>query len=327
MPADRRVMSLSLDLDNLWTYMKAHGDAGWQSFPTYLDDVIPIVLGILDSLKLKITFFIVGQDAALERNAKALAAITAAGHEIANHSFHHEQWLHLRSRAELDGEIEQAEKAIKGATGRQPRGFRGPGYSLSADVLAVLAERGYLYDASTLPTFIGPLARAYYFRNGNRLSAVERDQRNRLFGSFRDGLRPLKPYLWNAGGRDLLEIPVTTIPIVRVPFHQSYLLYLAGFSRSLAMGYLNAALTLCRATGTQPSFLIHPLDFLGGDKVRELAFFPGMGLSTAFKLDFFLQVLAVIRRRFRPVTMEEHALLARRTLPAARPPAGRIYAS
>jgi hypothetical protein len=24
-------------------------------------------------------------------------------------------------------------------------------------------ERGYLYDASTLPTYLGPLARAYYF--------------------------------------------------------------------------------------------------------------------------------------------------------------------
>jgi hypothetical protein len=323
----RPVISLSLDLDNLWTYMKTHGDPGWHLFPTYLDSVTSIVLELLRTHNLKITFFVVGQDAALERNTKALNAIAAAGHEIGNHSFHHEQWLHLRSRKELEEEIERAEQAIEGATGWRPKGFRGPGYSLSADTLAVLAARGYLYDASTLPTFIGPLARAYYFKESRNLSAEEREQRNRLFGSFRDGLRPLKPYWWNAGGRRLLEMPVTTIPIVRVPFHQSYLLYLSGFSASVALTYLNAALLLCRVTGTQPSFLLHPLDFLGGDTIRELAFFPGMALPTAFKLDFFEKVLAVIQRQFRVVTMEQHAQVVQRVLPASGPAAGRVYAS
>jgi hypothetical protein len=36
--------SLSLDLDNQWSYMKTHGDAGWESFPSYLDVVVPRVL-------------------------------------------------------------------------------------------------------------------------------------------------------------------------------------------------------------------------------------------------------------------------------------------
>ncbi len=27
------IASLSLDLDNKWSYMKTHGDAGWESFP------------------------------------------------------------------------------------------------------------------------------------------------------------------------------------------------------------------------------------------------------------------------------------------------------
>ncbi len=38
------VASLSLDLDNQWSYMKTHGDAGWESFPSYLDIVVPRVL-------------------------------------------------------------------------------------------------------------------------------------------------------------------------------------------------------------------------------------------------------------------------------------------
>ena len=27
------IASLSLDLDNKWSYLKTHGDAGWDSFP------------------------------------------------------------------------------------------------------------------------------------------------------------------------------------------------------------------------------------------------------------------------------------------------------
>ena len=64
--------SISLDLDNKWSYMKTHGDKGWESYPTYFDIFIPHVLDILDSLQLKITFFIVGQDAALEKNSEYL---------------------------------------------------------------------------------------------------------------------------------------------------------------------------------------------------------------------------------------------------------------
>ena len=34
--------SISLDLDDQWSYMKVHGDKGWETFPSYLDIVIPI---------------------------------------------------------------------------------------------------------------------------------------------------------------------------------------------------------------------------------------------------------------------------------------------
>ena len=94
--------SLSLDLDNQWSYMKTHGDSGWQSHPSYLDTVVPRILGFLAARRLTITFFIVGQDAALPKNRAALASISAAGHEIGNHSFRHEPWLHLYTAEELD---------------------------------------------------------------------------------------------------------------------------------------------------------------------------------------------------------------------------------
>src|SRR3982751_2436306 len=137
------IASLSLDLDNQWSYMKTHGDAGWESFPSYLDVVVPRALQFLKERGLEITFFIVGQDAALEKNREAIASIAAAGHEIGNHSFNHEPWLHLYSKDELVEEFEKTESAIEAVTGRRTTGFRGPGYSLSATVLDVLGERRY----------------------------------------------------------------------------------------------------------------------------------------------------------------------------------------
>lgn len=304
MPAKGKpIASLSLDLDNQWSYMKTRGDAAWEQLPSYLDLVIPRILRFLDERRLKITVFVVGQDAERPENEAALAQITAAGHEVGNHSFNHEPWLHLYADAEIEAEIARAEEAILAATGQRPTGFRGPGFSLSKSVLATLQRRGYRYDASTFPTFLGPIARAYYFFV-TRLDRQEQEQRKALFGGLRDGLRPLKPYRWQLDGGELLELPVTTMPIFRLPIHVSYLNYLAGLSPPLAKLYFAIALTLSRWTGVQPSLLLHPLDFLGADDgLAPLQFFPGMNIPYARKLAWLDGFLAAFTHRFEVLPM------------------------
>lgn len=309
----RSCMSLSLDLDNQWSYMKTHGDAGWEAFPSYLDAVVERVLPRLERRGLKITFFVVGQDAALAKNHRALRAIADAGHEIGNHSFHHEPWLHEQTREAVFDELARADAAIRDATGRSPRGFRGPGFSLGPDVLGALVERGYLYDCSTFPTFLGPLARLYYFQKSDGLSDEERHKRRNLFGNLSDGLRPIDPYLWDVDGRPLLEIPVTTMPATRAPIHMSYLLYLLAANEGLARLYLHTAIAAFRAGRVEPSFLLHPLDFISGDVVPALQFFPGMNLPTARKLAWFDVVVDALEAHFEMVNVETHAsrILAR----------------
>jgi len=298
--------SLSLDLDNQWSYMKTHGDRGWEAFPSYLDVVVPRVVEFLAKWEWTITVFVVGQDAALESNREALSALSAAGHEVGNHSFHHEPWLHLYSESETEQEIARGEEAIEAATGQRPHGFRGPGYSISGPTLRILARRGYVYDASTLPTFLGPLARAYYFLTSD-LKGEDRVRRKALFGGLRDGLRPVRPYRWQLEDRQLLEIPVTTMPIVRMPFHFSYLLYLSTFSIGLAVLYFKTALWMCRVTGTEPSLLLHPLDFLGSADVSELGFFPGMKLDSSRKLGLLDRLFRELQRQHTVVSVGEHA--------------------
>jgi hypothetical protein len=299
--------SLSLDLDDLWSYLRTRGDPSWESRPSYLPDFLPRVLDVLDRIGVRITFFVVGFDATRKENQPHLRAITERGHEVGNHSFAHECWLHRYSTAELEADIQKAEEALRAATGQQPTGFRGPGFSWSADLFEVLARRHYLYDASTFPTFLGPLARLYFLASTN-LSAEEREERAALFGSFRDGLRPNQPYRWRLqGGGTLLEIPVTTIPVIKTPFHMSYLLYLSRFSTALMRAYLHSALAACRALGVEPCFLLHPLDLLGGDQVPQLSFFPGMDLPGHRKERLFTEVLGVLASRFELMTMGELA--------------------
>jgi hypothetical protein len=254
-------------------------------------------------------------------NRSALAAIAEAGHEVGNHSYRHEPWLHLYSGDEVEEDMARAEAAIMAATGHRPIGFRGPGFSISKTVLATLKRRGYRYDASTFPTFLGPLARAYYFFTA-RLEKQQREQRKELFGGVREGLRPLRPYRWRLGNGSLLEVPVTTMPIFRLPFHVSYLIYIAGFSPRLARLYFTSALMLCRLTGVQPSLLLHPLDFLGADDGLEpLRFFPGMNIASTTKLAWLDGFIAEYRHRFDIVPIGAHveALEASTSLPEFDP--------
>lgn len=306
MKKNKRIASLSLDLDNQWSYMKTHGDSGWETFPSYLDLVVPRILDFLRERNLHITFMVVGQDAAREKNYEAFQAIAAAGHEIGNHSYNHAPWLHLCTEAEVEAEICSAQEAIEQVTGLRPRGFRGPGYGYSPTTLQVLVKRGYQYDASTLPTLMGPLARAYYFMSA-KLSKQERLQRSVLFGTLSDGLRPIRPYRLQTDAGQLIEIPITTMPIFRTPIHSSYLLYAGLVSPRLAILYFRTAMLLCKLTSISPSFLLHPLEFLDATDVPELAFFPAMNMPYCQKRHILGQVADYLAREFTVLSLSEHA--------------------
>lgn len=299
----KTVASISLDLDNLWSYLKTQGAPGWETYPSYLDKVVPRILDMLTRCDQRITFFIVGQDAVIESNRPALKQIADAGHEIANHSFMHEPWLHLYNREQLQAEIGGAENAIASVTGRKTRGFRGPGFSTSSGVRDVLAERGYDYDASIFPSALGPVARLFFFLN-SKLSAEEKERRKGLYGKFSDAFGPLKPFMWENG---LAEVPVTTMPLLRLPMHTTYLMFLAQKSDFLARAYWNTAITLCRARGIAPSLLLHPTDFLDGTDAPQMSFFPGMKLPAQKKIALVEHTVRSLQRHWQTATMADHA--------------------
>jgi hypothetical protein len=101
---------------------------------------------------------------------------------------------------------------------------------------------------------------------------------------------------------------VTTVPLTRLPFHQSYIVYLASFSRRLALAYFRTALAACRAGGIHPSILFHPLDWLGGEEVPALRFFPGMALRASRKVALLRDSLRLVQESFTLERMGAQAL-------------------
>ncbi len=302
----KQIASISIDLDNKWAYMKTHGDSGWDSFPSYLDLVVPRMLDFFSERKQHATFFVVGKDATLEKNHDALKMLTAQGHEVANHSFLHEPWMHLYDKEKIYRELSETEEHIQRVTGQKPVGFRGPGFSFSRDVFDTLVQLGYKYDATTFPTFIGPLAKKYFLSSAN-LSPEEEAKLSKLYGKFSAGFQSLSPYRWQLEKGALLEIPVTTMPIFKMPIHLSYLLFLQQKSPGLARIYFKIAMLLCRMTRVAPSLLLHPLDFLGCDDDKEMSYFPGMTMLSKDKIELVSDVLAMMTKSYDVQPMYVHA--------------------
>ena len=305
---DKPLATLSIDLDNLWSYLRAHGDNGWAAYPSFLECALPRILECIGD-DLRATFFIVGRDAENTQHRDLFAAIGASHHEIGNHSYDHASDFHLAQVAAVTDDIERAEAAIEAVTGVLPRGFRGPSFRLSNAILEVLLERGYAYDASTFPTFAGPLARAYHFATST-LDRAGRERQKDLFGSIHDGLRPLRPYYWDLGAARLIEIPVTTMPLVRIPIHMTYLNFIADRSPRLAEIWFRTALALCGMRDIAPSLLLHATDCIGVDDAMHPAFMPGMRRSSRDKIAFLKRLLYRFRDRYAVLPLGEFAKLA-----------------
>ena len=301
----RPMATLSLDLDGAWAYLRTRGDRDWGSAPSVLPLAVDRLLPLLDGLGLRITVFVVGRDTARPEGRDAIRALADAGHEIASHSQLHRGELAALPAAEVEADLREAADGIEAITGRRPTGFRCPSFGSSPALVQFLVEDGYAYDASVLPTSLAPLLRLYYRA---RMSTGGTDQpAQELFGPPSSAVLPLSPFRWASDGRSLLELPVSTMPLLRTPMHMSYLQALGGTSRPLAERYLAAALRLLRARHVPPSFLLHPPDLLDARDAPALGFFPGMARQAADKVDQLRSALTVLAGDFEVVPLGEAA--------------------
>lgn len=287
----RPCAAVSVDLDNLWSYLRAKGDPCWQAYPSFLPTAVPRLRALFNELALEATLFIVGRDAETSSDAAVLTALLADGHEAANHSYSHHPHFHTLSEALIEDELSRTEAALAALGVDQVRGFRAPSYRLSCALLRVLARHGYTYDSSTFPNAAGALARAWqrrHFGLDERAAAKLGDQ----YGSLAELRRPLVPYCWRLPAADLIEVPVSTLPMLRLPVHWTYVNFLAEFSPHCALAYVSMHVALCRARSVAPVLLIHATDVIGADDDDCPRFMPGMRLTAKEKVGLLRSGLA-----------------------------------
>jgi peptidoglycan/xylan/chitin deacetylase (PgdA/CDA1 family) len=239
-----RLACLTIDLDGLRHYAGIYGLPLEVLGPGGTDAVARLAPDRLCELLAGVgapgTFFAIGEDLIERRQATPggeddegpepgpmsllpgaapLQRASKAGHEIGNHTRHHRYDLARLPVEKIAREVHGGAKAIAAVVGHRPVGFRAPGYTLSAPILAAAVEAGHTYDSSTYPAIPYYLAKASVMgwqRLRGRSSRAILD-RPRVLAAPPLPYRPARDEPYAAGDLPLWELPVTTEPWTRLP--------------------------------------------------------------------------------------------------------------
>lgn len=124
----------------------------WSRFePRYEQNTLK-TLDLLDEFNTKATFFVLGWIA--DQSPKLIREIVSRGHEVASRGFYHRSLKNLTSD-EFREDLRRTNKALEDAAGQKIIGYRSAeklNYEKDSWIFDVLAEEGFFYDASFLPT-------------------------------------------------------------------------------------------------------------------------------------------------------------------------------
>ncbi len=124
----------------------------WSNFePRYEKNTLK-TLDLLDQFNTKATFFVLGWIA--EQNPRLIREIAARGHEVASRGFYHRSLKNLTDE-EFREDLRKTNRILEDACGQKIIGYRAAeklNYERDSWIFDVLAEEGFVYDASFLPT-------------------------------------------------------------------------------------------------------------------------------------------------------------------------------
>jgi len=156
----------------------------WERVPARIEPNMDRILELFAEAGTRATFFILGWVA--ERFPDLVRRVAREGHEVASHG-----WDHVRvtrtTPEQFREDVAATRRLLEDISGQPVQGYRAPSYSIGAQTLwalRVLQEEGYRYSSS-----IYPIAHDLYG----------------MPGASRFPFRP--------EGLDLLEIPVSTVPV------------------------------------------------------------------------------------------------------------------
>ncbi len=296
---------IQIDLDGLWVIFQHFGFQHDTPEDLLYASALPAFLDLFDAYGIKATLFVVGKDLLTASKVKLLKKAVAKGHEIANHTMNHAEGFSFLPLHKKKEEIEAAEKIIQDTLGVTPKGFRTPSNDVDSETLKILEDRGYIYDSSLLPTYYGPLLRKLKF------SSLHISRQDHYLGRSIYGLAPLRPYhpsseaIWKKGKMKIMEIPITTMPWLRLPFHTSFTL--AACQLGLGCGLFNLGYWLLSLTNLPLNFVFHTNELsipISEEKIKRQL---GLNLPLETKQKICGYILGTIKKDFDILTTLEYS--------------------
>ena len=295
--AVRPQCAVQVDMDSFATLLRYYGYPSDDAPEPFYDLVIPRLIELFNEHKIRATVFVVGSEVRGSAG-RWLRELITAGHEIANHSHTHPYGMTRWSPQAQEQELIAAEQAIVSWTGNRPVGFRNPGYDVDEPLLALLESRGYWYDSSVFPTTLSiPIRLMQTWTRLRRQAEHGTMGRLSFLRAPRQPYRPAAQSLWRVDpARPLVELPVATLPMSRLPFYGTAVL-------SWGSAYAAAALRQLRSEDIV--FAMHAVDVLGPDQDQidpRLNHHPGIRLPVARKLALFKSMFDQVAQTHRFVT-------------------------
>ncbi len=216
---------LSVDFEDWHQLVRRRlGDAGWRQRTDALPRQTHRLLALFDELGVKATFFVLG--IAARAYPELVELIAADGHEIASHGDQHRP-VHTQTIAELSADLRSARQTIEQITGRSPRGYRAPAFSITQSArwaYEVLVAEGFDYDSSV--------------HDSPRI-------RRRITPPS------ASPHLVQLPGGSIWELPLAVWRIGGMPLPVGGASYWSLLPRSVVLGGLHRA-------GSMPALYLHP---------------------------------------------------------------------
>lgn len=149
------VNALTIDVEEYYCYTypgealscEAWGRLESRAVPQTLE-----ALRILEDHDIRATFFVLGWLA--EREPHLLREIRDRGHEISSHGYSH-ALVFTQTPDQFRDDVRRSIDIIADVIGEMPAGYRAPSFSINGSclwALDILAELGFVYDASLYPT-------------------------------------------------------------------------------------------------------------------------------------------------------------------------------
>ena len=206
---------------------------------------VPLLLDLFNEFNVCSTFFVTSD--AAENTPRVLREVVKREHEIGCHAYGSQGYADLRG----------ATDAINEHLNVSPIGFRAHRHKINGKTLVSLSRLGYKYDSSIVSS-------------------------SRLFNNQYYPKAPKTPYhpslnnICEEGSCSLIEIPISALPIIRLPIGLSYIklfglnlykLFLSRLNQEIVTMYLHPYDLF-----PMPSNVDAPLDFIVAHKRRTKGF-------------------------------------------------------